>query len=87
MNKELEAINLTLDLMERLIQPTIFEGLKSDLNAIDFKLNRLSKLDKLLELYKRERIMLERYINGNYQPTGEHSNVLNEINALEEELK
>ena len=53
MNKELEVINLTLDLMKRFIQPTIFEGLKSDLNAIDFKLNRLAKVEELLGLYRK----------------------------------
>ena len=31
--------------------------------------------------------MLERYINGNYQPMGEHLEIIKQIKALVEELK
>ena len=46
----------------------------------------IKKQEKLLVLHKRERSMLEKYINGNYQPMGEHANILKQIDELESEL-
>ena len=74
MSKELENLDLALDLMERFIQPTIFKGLKSDVQAIEFKLNRLAKVEELLGLYQQ----IETDI-----PT----KMLKRIRELEEELK
>ena len=86
MNKELEVINLTLDLMKRFIQPTIFEGLKSDLNAIDFKLNRLAKVEELLGLYK-ELSFIRKFEYKKQEPSETEKLCMNQIKALEEELK
>ena len=45
------------------------------------------KEHELLGLYKEERNMLEKYINGNYQPMGEHLDNIKQIKQLEKELE
>jgi len=92
MNKELEVINLTLDLMKRFIQPTIFEGLKSDLNAIDFKLNRLAKVEELLGLYKELSIVRFYLFSETDADLGQElmnkdDNLNKQIKQLEDEMK
>jgi hypothetical protein len=56
-------------------------------NKLRVYFTQQEKVNELLELYKRERSMLEKYINGNYQPMGEHTNILKQIDELESELK
>lgn len=53
MNEILLALDMTLDLLKSYINPTIFKGLKSDIQSIDFRLSQQQKKDKLLELYKK----------------------------------
>lgn len=50
-------------------------------------LERAKRVEELLELYKKECKMIQRYINGSYQPMGEHLDNIKQIKALEEELK
>ena len=45
-------LDTMLDLFEHFINPTIFQGLKSDIKAIDFKLTQQEKKDELLGLYR-----------------------------------
>ena len=58
-NELLEPIDLTLDLMKKLIQPTIFSGLKSNIESIKHTIKRHEKRAKkeheLLELFREQR--------------------------------
>lgn len=91
MNKLLSALSLTLDLFKNYINPTIFEGLKSDMNAIDFKLSQQEKKDKLLELYREKDNHIENW--ENYDRSCDMGYIAKleylqeKIKELEEELK
>lgn len=56
-NELLEPIELTLDLMKKLIQPTIFSGLKSNIESIKHTTKRheerAKKIEELLGLYHK----------------------------------
>jgi hypothetical protein len=63
-----------------------FDGCPEEMEKLHNYITQQEKVNELLELYKRERSMLEKYINGNYQPMGEHANILKQIDELESEL-
>jgi hypothetical protein len=82
-NELLEPIDLTLDILKKFIQPTIFNGLKSNIESIKHTIKsheeRAKKVEDLLELY--------RSVHGVVQSWDTMPNVQKQIDVLEKELE
>lgn len=62
-----------------------FVGLK--LNKTLKALERAKKVEELAELRKTEKKIIECFINGSYPLSKQHIDIIEQIKALEEELK
>lgn len=77
-----EAIKEVKDIMQEALWD------RSPIDSISIKaLERAKKVEELLGLYKKECKMIQRYINGSYQPMGEHLDNIKQIKLKEKELE